>query len=150
MNLRSQRMLAARILKVGHNRIWIDPNRLDDVAIAIRRDDIRRLIHEGAIRRLPAKGVSRGRARLLRYKKKRGQRRGPGSRKGKRTSTLSRKERWMIKIRAIRRHLKKLRARRIIRPRDYRLLYRLAKGGMFDSIRRVDHYIKEHKLLRRR
>jgi len=56
----------------------------------------------------------------------------------------------MIKIRAIRRHLKKLRARRIIRPRDYRLLYRLAKGGMFDSIRRVDHYIKEHKLLRRR
>lgn len=149
MNLRPQRKLAARLLKVGENRIWIDPSRADDIAVAIRRDDIRRLIHEGAIRRLSIKGVSRGRAKVHHDKKKRGLRIGPGSREGKRTASLSRKERWMIKIRAIRRHLKKLRARRIIRPRDYRRLYRLAKGGMFDSIRRVDHYIHENKMKRR-
>ena len=149
MKVRSQRRLAAQILKVGENRVWIDPNRLDDVAMAIRRDDIRRLIHEGAIRQLPIKGISRARAKELSKKRKRGLRSGPGSRKGKSTAKVSGKERWMIKIRAIRRHLKKLRARRIIRPSDYRRLYRLAKGGVFPSIRRVDNYIQEHKMKRR-
>jgi len=149
MNVSSQRKLAARILKVGENRVWIDPERLDDIALAIRRDDIRRLIHEGAIRRIPIQGVSRGRAKIVHEKQRRGLRSGPGSRKGKPTARLSSKERWMIKIRAIRRHLKKLRARRIIKPRDYRQLYRLSKGGVFPSIRRVDMYIQEHKMKRR-
>lgn len=149
MDVSAQRKLAARLLKVGRNRIWIDPNRLDDVAMAIRREDVRRLIREGAIRSLPLKGISRARAKELHEKRKRGLRSGPGSRKGKRTATLSGKERWMIKIRAIRRHLKILRARRIIRPSDYRRLYRLAKGGMFPSIRRVDQYIQDQKMKRR-
>ncbi len=149
MNLRPQRKLAARLLKVGENRIWIDPDRIDDVAMAIRRDDVRRLIHEGAIRRTPKRGVSRSRAKALHQKRKQGQRVGAGSRKGPRTSRLASKERWMMKIRAIRRHLKKLRARRLIRPRDYRRLYLLAKGGMFDSIRRIDIYIQENKMKRR-
>ncbi|MFW9983934.1 MAG: 50S ribosomal protein L19e [Candidatus Odinarchaeota archaeon] len=150
MKVSSQRRLAAQILKVGENRVWIDPNRLDDVAMAIRRDDIRRLIHEGAIRQLPIKGVSRARAKELVEKRKRGLRSGHGSRKGKSTAKVSGKEQWMIKIRAIRRHLKKLRARRIISPSDYRRLYRLAKGGVFPSIRRVDNYIQEHKMKRRK
>ncbi|MFX1509754.1 MAG: 50S ribosomal protein L19e [Promethearchaeota archaeon] len=149
MNVSTQRELAARILKVGVNRVWIDPDRLDDVALAIRRDDIRKLIHEGAIRKVPIQGVSRGRAKVVHEKQKRGLRSGPGSRKGKRTARLSSKESWMIKIRAIRLHLKKLRARRIIKPRDYRRLYRLSKGGVFPSIRRVDMYIQENKMKRR-
>ena len=149
MNVRSQRKLAARLLKVGQNRIWIDPNRLDDVALAIRRDDIRRLIHEGAIRTLPIQGISRARAKELHEKRRRGLRRGHGSRKGRSTAKVSSKERWMLKIRAIRRHLKSLRARRIIKPRDYRRLYRLAKGGVFPSIRRVDQYITDHNMKRR-
>lgn len=150
MDVSTQRKLAARLLNVGVNRIWIDPDRLDDVALAIRRDDIRRLIHEGAIKKSPIKGISRGRAKAVHEKKKRGLRSGPGSRKGKRTARLSGKHRWMRKIRAIRRHIKKLRARRIIKPRDYRRLYRLSKGGMFPSIRRVDMYIQEHKMKRRK
>jgi large subunit ribosomal protein L19e len=149
VNVGTQRKLAARILKVGVNRVWIDPDRIDDVAIAIRRDDIRRLIHEGAIQKVPIQGVSRGRAKAVHEKKKRGLRSGPGSRKGTRTARRSSKESWMIKIRAIRQHLKKLRARRIIKPRDYRRLYRLAKGGVFPSIRRVDMYIQDHKMKRR-
>ncbi|MFX1562003.1 MAG: 50S ribosomal protein L19e [Promethearchaeota archaeon] len=148
MNVRPARKLAARMLNVGRNRIWIDPNRLDDVALAIRRDDIRRLIHEGAIRRRHIVGVSRARAKVLHQKRKSGMRSGPGSREGKSTAKLSKKERWMLKIRAIRRHIKKLRVQRIIRPSDYRRLYRLAKGGMFESIRRVDVYIQENKMKR--
>lgn len=149
MNVSTQRKLAARILKVGENRIWIDPERLDDVALAIRRDDVRRLIHEGAIRKMPVQGISRGRAKEVHEKQKRGLRSGPGSRKGKRTAGFSGKERWMLRIRAIRRHLKTLRARRIIKPRDYRRLYRLSKGGVFPTIRRVDMYIQEHKMRKR-
>jgi large subunit ribosomal protein L19e len=149
MNVSSQRRLAARILKVGQNRVWIDPDRLDDVALAIRRDDVRRLIHEGAIRKVPIQGVSRGRAKKVHEKQKRGLRSGPGSRKGKRTASLSGKEQWMLRIRAIRRYLKTLRARRIIKPRDYRRLYRLSKGGVFSTIRRVDMYIQENKMKRR-
>ncbi|MCK4435394.1 50S ribosomal protein L19e, partial [Candidatus Bathyarchaeota archaeon] len=29
MDLKSQRRLAAEILKIGENRVWIDPERID-------------------------------------------------------------------------------------------------------------------------
>ena len=45
-NLSGQRRLAAQILKVGQNRVWIDPERIDDVDGAITREEIRKLIHE--------------------------------------------------------------------------------------------------------
>jgi len=44
--LKSQRRLAAQILKVGQNRVWINPERIDDVEAAITREEIRKLIHE--------------------------------------------------------------------------------------------------------
>ena len=34
-NLTSQRRLASQILKVGRNRVWIDPARVEDVEGAI-------------------------------------------------------------------------------------------------------------------
>ena len=56
MSLKSQRRLATKILKVGEGRVWIDPNRIDDVEAAITRTDIRRLIHEGVIQQVQKKG----------------------------------------------------------------------------------------------
>ena len=53
-NLSSQRRLAAQILKVGKNRVWINPELIDDVEGAITRDEIKRLIHEKIIVSLPA------------------------------------------------------------------------------------------------
>ncbi|RLG90537.1 50S ribosomal protein L19e, partial [Candidatus Bathyarchaeota archaeon] len=82
MSLKSQRRLAAEILKIGENRVWIDPERIEDVQMAITREEIKKLIHEGAIKKLKEKGVSRARARVIREKKKKGLRRGPGSRSG--------------------------------------------------------------------
>ena len=38
-NLTSQRRLAAQILKVGQNRVWINPEKIDDVEGAITRED---------------------------------------------------------------------------------------------------------------
>ena len=149
MSLRSQRRLAASILNVGVNRVWIDPERAEEVEVAITRQEIRKLIHEGAIRAAPEKGQSRARARVLATKKKAGQRRGPGSRKGSKYSRVSRKARWISKIRALRRRLRRLRERRTITVSTYRRLYRKAKGGEFDSIAELERYIAEHRLRRR-
>ena len=81
-NLSSQRRLAAQILKVGKNRVWINPERIDDVDGAITRDEIKRLIHEKIIVSLPEKGVSRSRAKVIHEKKRVGRRKGAGSRTG--------------------------------------------------------------------
>ncbi|MEM3019492.1 MAG: 50S ribosomal protein L19e, partial [Candidatus Bathyarchaeia archaeon] len=55
----SQRRLASQILKVGENRVWMDPERMEDIESSITREEIKRLIHEGAIRKIPEKGISR-------------------------------------------------------------------------------------------
>ena len=100
MNLRSQRKLAASVLECGVNRVWIDPGRVDEVSMAITRAEIRSLITDKAIKALPENSQSRGRARILAVKKKKGRRVGVGSKKGKKYSVISRKTRWMNRIRA--------------------------------------------------
>jgi large subunit ribosomal protein L19e len=68
-DLAGQRRLAARILKIGQNRVWINPERMDDVEGAITRQEVRKLIHEKIIVSLPEQGVSRSRAKVIRAKK---------------------------------------------------------------------------------
>jgi large subunit ribosomal protein L19e len=150
LSLRSQRRMAAEILKVGESRVWIDPERVDDIEVAITRDDIRRLIHEKVIREVPKKGVSRGRARVLHEKKKSGLRRGPGSRSGRSGARAPRKEMWMKKIRALRRKLRALRESRSITEKVYRRLYVMAGSGSFRSIAAMERYIDSNNLRRRR
>lgn len=148
--LKSQKRLAAQIMKVGQNRVWIDPERIDDVEVAITRDEIRKLIHEGVIKRLPEKGVSRARARILHEKKKKGRRRGPGSRSGAARTKVSKKEAWMSRIRALRKRLRELKTKRIISENTYRKLYRIASSGRFSSIAEMERYLKAHDLWRKR
>lgn len=73
MKLSTQRTIAAKLLKVGKGRVWIDPNREDDVSLAITREDIRNLIHEKVITAKYEKGVSHVRARKIKEKKENGQ-----------------------------------------------------------------------------
>ncbi len=150
MSLRNQRRLAAEILKVGLNRVWIDPDRMEEVESAITREEIRKLIHEGAIRALKKKGVSRARARIIHEKKRKGLRRGPGSRSGTRKARLPRKRMWMMRIRALRRRLRELKSRRLIVEGAYRRLYVMAKSGAFKSIADMERYIDANNLWRRR
>ncbi|MGC9345852.1 MAG: 50S ribosomal protein L19e [Candidatus Bathyarchaeales archaeon] len=149
-SLKNQRRLAAQILKVGQNRVWIDPKRIDDVEAAITREEIRKLIHEGVIKQLPEKGVSRARARILHEKKKKGRRRGPGSRSGASHAKISKKEAWMNKIRALRKRLRELKTSRIITENAYRKLYRMASSGRFSSVADMERYMKTHELWRKR
>jgi len=150
LSLRSQRRLAAEILKVGTNRVRINPDRIEDVEAAITREEIRRLIHEGVIQRAPKKGVSRARARILHEKKKKGLRRGPGRRGGSARAEISKKKAWMSRIRALRKKLREWKATRVITESSYRRLYSVADSGTFASIGDMERYAKTHGLWRKR
>jgi large subunit ribosomal protein L19e len=142
MSLKGQRRLAADLLGGGLNRVWIDPEENDRVQSAITRDEIKKLIREGRIRLLPKTGVSRGRVRA-----RSGRRKKAGSRKGGQNPG---KEAWVLKIRAIRRHLRWLRDKRQLAPGGYKTLLAMAKGGAFRSRSHVDEYVKAHQMLRKR
>ncbi len=146
MKLTTQKRLAAQVMGVGVSRVWIDPEFEDEVSLAITKDDIRRLIDEGAIQVKQKTGVSRGRARFKQAQKRKGQRRGPGRRKGKYTAKISRKERWMMKIRPLRKELKRLRDEGRITRKVYRMLYLKAKGNAFRNTAHLRTYIAENKL----
>src|SRR4030067_1337770 len=90
-NLTSQRRLASQILKVGQNRVWVDPARVEDVEGAITREEVRKLIHEKIIACLPEKGVSRGRAKTVQEKKRKGRRMGQGSYGGAGPRTITKR-----------------------------------------------------------
>jgi len=149
-NLTSQRRLAARILKIGQNRVWIDPERMSDVEGAITREEVRKLIHERTIVSLPEVGVSRSRAKTIRAKKAKGRRSGPGSITGAGHAKVTQKQAWMLKIRALRRKLRELKAGRVITEETYTQYYRMAGSGRFDSVAVLERNLKEHDLWRKR
>ena len=81
-DLRNQRRMAAEILKCGENRVWMNPDRLDEVEDCITRADIRTAIASGLIKAKAKNGTSRARTRYVAGQKASGKRKGPGSRKG--------------------------------------------------------------------
>ena len=149
MNVSAQKRLAAEILKCGENRVYFDPYMIEDIKMAITREDIRNLIKEGAIQKKYKKGISKTRKNIRHERKKKGRARGLGKRKGKKTARTPKKEAWMKRIRPQRKELKKLRDRKLITTATYRKLYKNAKGGMFNSVAQMNRYIKEKELIRR-
>ncbi len=149
-NLSSQRRLASQILKIGQNRVWINPERMSDVEGAITREEIKKLIHEKVIVSLPEKGVSRSRAKIIRGKKRLGRRSGPGSITGAGYAKVTQKDAWMIKIRSLRRKLRELKASRIITEETYSQYYRMAGSGRFQSIAELERNLKANELWRKR
>jgi len=115
-DLRNQRRMAAVLLKCGENRVWMDHDRLDEIAKAVTKSDIRVLIHGKAVKSRQIKGISSGRKKLVAKQKAKGRRRGQGSRKGAKYARLPRKERWIRTIRPIRLELRALRDEGKINP----------------------------------
>ncbi len=148
--LSSQRRLAAQILKVGQNRVWIDPQRMDDVETAITREEVKKLIHEKVITALPEKGVSRARAKTIQEKKRKGRRKGAGSKTGAGHAKISKKEAWMSRIRSLRKRLRELKATRVITETTYRKMYSVAGSGRFESVADLERFLKAHDLWRKR
>jgi large subunit ribosomal protein L19e len=132
-DLANQRRLAAALLKCGEGRVWIDPTSQEELADAVTRSDLRSAIKAGVIRRKPIQGTSRVRARRHALEVQKGRHSGPGSRRGTPNARVTKKERWMRRIRAQRDTLRELRASKKISAAVYREFYRRAKGGMFRS-----------------
>jgi large subunit ribosomal protein L19e len=146
MKLKNKRKMASKILKTGVGRVWIDPDRAEDVDAAITREEIRRLIHEMAIQARPKQGISRSRTRGNKKNRKRGE----GRKKGKKTSKSSSKEQWILKVRSQREKLRKMRKNREISSNTYRQLYNKIKGGIFEDVSHLQEYIKTHELSKRK
>ena len=141
-DLKNQKRLSAALLKCGEHRVRFDDRRLEDIAEAVTRSDIRKLIISGAIFSLQKKGVSRGRKRFHDFQKAKGRRKGHGTRRGGKRSRAPKKRRWIMVIRPIRIRLKDLRAKGIIDKATYRLFYRQAKGNMFKNKGHLNQHLE--------
>lgn len=148
MKLNAKKRIAAEVLKVGVNRVWIDPTHAEDVSAAITREDIRKLIKQGFIRAKPERGISRGRFREIAAKRRKGRRGGAGSRKGAKHARLPKKAGWIKTVRPLRSRLRELKREGTIGPREYRKLYRMVKGGAFRSRAHLDAHLKERGILK--
>lgn len=135
--LRLQKRIAADILKVGVNRVWINPEKINEVKNVITKAEIRRLINQGVIRALPEK--------MKKPKVEKKRRKGPGRRKGARKRG---KEDWMKTVRPLRRTIRELRDTGKITRSQYRRLYMLIKGGMFRSRAHLRLYLKQQGILK--
>ncbi len=139
--------LAAQILGVGESRIKIKPEALSQLQEVSTRADVRRLIKEGLIEVEPVKGNSRGRWRILHEKRKKGRRRGVGSRKGPKSARLDPKRAWINKIRTLRRYLKWLKDQGVIDAKTWRRLYKMAKGGYFRDLAHLKQYLIQNRIV---
>nr|MCG2886609.1 50S ribosomal protein L19e [Vulcanisaeta sp.] len=110
--------------------------------------DVRALIKEGLIYVEPVKGNSRGRWREYHEKRKKGRRRGVGSRKGSKYARLDPKEAWVNRVRALRRYLNSLKRRGLIDSKTWRELYLQVKGGRFESVSALRAYLISNNLLK--
>lgn len=142
-----QKRLAGQILKCPEGRIRLEPERMSDIREAITKEDIRALISEGVIRKVPERGSSKARAREKTGQLRKGRRKGQGSRKGKKTARLPGKKSWMGRIRLQREFLQSMRTRELISNQTFTMLYRKSKGGFFRNKRHMKLYINEQKLI---
>jgi len=145
VNIRKKRELIARILNIGANRVRFEPDKLDDVADSITRENLRALIKSGTIWTVKPKGTSRARAQSkIAIRKKHGM--GPGSKKGKRTARTGKKELYVIKVRSMRYYLKVLKDRNDINREMYWLLYKKVNGGQVRTMSHLRDLVKQTKI----
>jgi large subunit ribosomal protein L19e len=144
VNLKKKRELIARMLGIGANRVRFEPDKLDDIADSITREDLRSLVKRGTIWTTKVKGTSRGRAKTKQaIRKKSGL--GPGSKKGKKTARMGKKSAYVMKIRSLRHHLKVMKDRNEINRQTYWLTYKKVDGGQVRSVSHLRDMVKHTK-----
>lgn len=141
--LKTQRRLASELLGVGEKKVWLDPSKFKEIKEAITRGDVESLIEKGFIKGKPVVGQSRGRARALHLKKKRGHRKGIGSRKGKKAARMQFV--WRDRVRSLRKELVKERAAGKIDKKLFRIVYTKIKGNAFHSVAHMRNTIENMK-----
>ncbi len=147
MQFTVQKRLAAQLLKCSPKRVRFEQEALQEIKEAITKADIAALIRRKAIIEVPARGVSRARARHTQAQKRKGRQRGPGSRKGRASARGQPKEAWMAKTRLQRAFIKELKDKEFINSQSFRNLYLKIKGGFFRNKRHIKLYMEEHKMI---
>lgn len=145
MRLESVRRIASRLMKCGESRVKILDAR--EALKALTRDDVRSFISRGVIDVVPKLGVGRAKAQARLGRKRLGRRTGPGRKRGTAYAVLSRKKRWIQKIRSQRRLLEKLRPQ--LKQGAYRKLRAMAKRGFFTEKRHLKTFLEEQKLVKK-
>jgi len=145
MDLKTQKRMAAEIMKCGVTRVRIEASKEADDALT--RQDIRDLIKKGVITKVQKAGTSRARAKKILVQKQRGRRRGTGKRKGKWGAKNPGKALWIRKVRPLRETLRMLRDTGQVEVSDYRKMFLMVKGGYFRNRKHMMFYLKDKELL---
>jgi len=142
MNMKSAKKIVARKLNVGVSKVKVSNDSLKKVKEAITGTDLESLVKEKVF---STKGdsQSRGRARILLEKKKKGRKKGLGKRRGTKNARTNTKEMWMKKVRAQRKYILILLKEEKIDRVKYRDLYNKIKGGFFRSKAHIDSYLSK-------
>ncbi len=149
MMLDVQKRLAADILKCSPKRVKFTDERLNDIKESITKADIRGLINDRAIYKVPARGISRYWAKERLFQQKKGRQKGFGSRRGVKTARTDPKRAWINKIKSQRAFLMMLKEKKMLETPVWRELYLKSKGGFFRSVRHIKLYATEHNMIRK-
>jgi len=146
--LKTQKRIAAEVLGIGVTRVWVNPSAAADISQAMTRDDVRELIKQGLIQEKPKTVPSRKTAKKRAVMKKKRKGISHGKRKGGMSSRETKKERWMKKVRAQRKFLRKLKEEKKITESVYRSYYLQVKGGRFESVKNLNDFMKTDGVLK--
>ncbi|MDD5022826.1 MAG: 50S ribosomal protein L19e [Candidatus ainarchaeum sp.] len=143
--IKTIKRLAADILNAGVNRVRIKNNlnenekkQLDE---SITRANVRDLIKDKIVFLKEMKGKK--------SKKEKKNKKTTGKRRGKKYSIVTKKERWMEKVRAQRKYLKQLITEGRLDKENKRIVYLKIKGNSFRSKQAMHAYLEENKMIRK-